>query len=877
MPVLNVPGAYPTIAAALAVAVPGDLVQIAAGYGAETVTVNVDNVTFNAPIGVSGIVLHAGAAVATIVLGSSAAAGFTIYGNGLANTIHSGAGNDALNGGDGGDTFVLANSSEGVDIFNGGAGADSLQFQTDVRLSRLTLNAAASVETISRATTFDDPRGTTGADIWDISGVTGYLTLSTGSTAPIPIYLDAGGDIFTGSTVADEVHGEDGDDTLNGGGGADTIWGEAGNDTLNGGDGDDHFAFSGSANGVDTFIGGAGTDSLFLTADAAFVQLTLNAAASVERIRRTTAFDDLNGTTGVDVWNISGVTSYLTDSTCSNAPIAISLKAGADIFTGSSIGDLVYGDDGDDTLNGGGGNDTIWGGAGADTLNGDAGDDDFAFSGSANGVDTFNGGAGTDSLYLTSDVPFSQLTLAAAASVERIKRDTAFNDLTGTTGVDTWDISGVTSYLTISTSSTAPIAITLDAGNDVFTGSSVADLVYGEVGDDTLNGGGGNDTIYGGAGADTLNGGDGDDDFAFASASNGIDVFNGGAGLDSLFLTGDSTFQQITLDGATSVERVKRDTTSQDLFGTTGADTWNFSGVTSYLTQSTGSNAGIGIYFSDGADSFIGSATGDLVYGENGADTLRGGGGADALYGGPDNDLLYGDDGADTIYAGSGDDFIDGGTGTSSILGGEGGADTIYGGAGADYMIGGEGNDVLVGLGGQDSLYGGQGDDYIVAGNGPGSVVDGGAGANTLWGAGGADYMIGGEGNDLLVGGAGSDYQFGNGGADTHYGGQGTDFIFTNSGNDFVWTDDVGAPQSTDYVYAGGGTGTDTVADFTPGGGANHDVLVVSLGSGVTTFAQAQAKMSQVGVYTVLKLGADQVYIYNVQPFQLTADNFLFL
>ena len=156
-------------------------------------------------------------------------------------------------------------------------------------------------------------------------------------------------------------------------------------------------------------------------------------------------------------------------------------------------------------------------------------------------------------------------------------------------------------------------------------------------------------------------------------------------------------------------------------------------------------------------------------------------------------------------------------------------------------------------------------------------MVDGGAGANTLWGAGGADYMVGGEGADLLVGGAGSDYQFGNAGADTHYGGQGTDFLYTNAGNDFVWTDDVGAPQSTDYVYAGGGTGVDTIADFTPGGGASHDVLVVSPASGVTSFAQAQANMTQVGVYTVLTLGADQVYIYNVQPFQLTAGNFLFL
>ena len=42
--------------------------------------------------------------------------------------------------------------------------------------------------------------------------------------------------------------------------------------------------------------------------------------------------------------------------------------------------------------------------------------------------------------------------------------------------------------------------------------------------------------------------------------------------------------------------------------------------------------------------------------------------------------------------------------------------------------------------------------------------------------------------------------------------------------------------------------------------------------------AQAQAAMTQVGLYTVLTLfGGDQVYLYNVTPGQMTATNFLFL
>ncbi|HEU0061728.1 MAG TPA: hypothetical protein VFR19_17735, partial [Hyphomicrobiaceae bacterium] len=82
------------------------------------------------------------------------------------------------------------------------------------------------------------------------------------------------------------------------------------------------------------------------------------------------------------------------------------------------------------------------------------------------------------------------------------------------------------------------------------------------------------------------------------------------------------------------------------------------------------------------------------------------------------------------------------------------------------------------------------------------------------------------------------------------------------------------------FVYVSGltgfGTGTDTVADFTPGAGG--DVAVILSTPGLTSFADAQARMTDIGVYTVLSLSAsDQLFLYNVDPFQLTPDNFLFL
>jgi len=55
-------------------------------------------------------------------------------------------------------------------------------------------------------------------------------------------------------------------------------------------------------------------------------------------------------------------------------------------------------------------------------------------------------------------------------------------------------------------------------------------------------------------------------------------------------------------------------------------------------------------------------------------------------------------------------------------------------------------------------------------------------------------------------------------------------------------------------------------------------VVVILSTPGLTSFAQAQAAMTDVGVYTVVTLSAnDQLYLYNVDPGQLTADNFLFL
>ena len=173
-----------------------------------------------------------------------------------------------------------------------------------------------------------------------------------------------------------------------------------------------------------------------------------------------------------------------------------------------------------------------------------------------------------------------------------------------------------------------------------------------------------------------------------------------------------------------------------------------------------------------GADTLVGGAESDVIYGFGGADTLRGGAGDDVIAGNDGNDLLQGGDGDDYLLGGPGNDTIDGGAGgdwaayedatagvkvdlnlTGPQNTGGGGTDRltsiehVYGSAFNDTLIGNAGDNMMVGGDGSDSLTGGKGDD-------------------TLWGSAGNDTLDGGDGDDWLVGGAGDDVIKGGAGVD---------------------------------------------------------------------------------------------------------------
>src|SRR5690606_27599227 len=96
------------------------------------------------------------------------------------------------------------------------------------------------------------------------------------------------------------------------------------------------------------------------------------------------------------------------------------------------------------------------------------------------------------------------------------------------------------------TSSTAMYGF---GGNDNLTGGTANDWIFGGEGDDTITGGVGADHLYGGADNDTFNVG------AVAHLDTG-EIIDGGAGDDTIAITGSNGIYDFTVATITNVENL---------------------------------------------------------------------------------------------------------------------------------------------------------------------------------------------------------------------------------------------------------------------------------------------------------------------------------
>ncbi|WP_449220132.1 calcium-binding protein [Tistrella mobilis] len=684
------------------------------------------------------------------------------------------------------------------------------------------------------------------------------MAILNGTSGNDTISGTAGDDVIDGLSGNDELLGKEGNDTIYGNAGNDILHGGAGDDKLYGGDGNDEFwgglgsdEFFLSGNiGMDVFYGGDGpeSDSIFLEGITYVTSLTLNSASSVEYLDFRAY--DLSGTAGSDFIDLSGILQIYSAT-------PIQLGASNDQYIGHVGAETVYGGDGDDILTGNGGDDRFYGGKGNDIMHGGDGADTFIISGVA-GRDSFDGGDGpeSDTVLLDGDTYLDRLILNEEANVEHLNFFVYL--LYGTNSDDIFDISGIQQMSWGST-------ISLQDGNDRYTGYDGDEVVDGGDGDDVLIGGDGNDRFYGGAGNDIISGGGGADIFVITGVT-GRDILEGGDGpeIDTVALGGNTYVERLILDVTAGIEQL--DFNAYSLSGTAFDDELDFSGVQEFRFET-------GILLEAGNDHYIGYAGNDTVYGEDGDDVLVGGSGDDELHGGNGNDSLSGGAGEDTfvIEGISGWDSFDGGAGpeidtlelaadtfvsrltldlsagverlnfNAYALAGTYGDDVLeIGGLLEMYFAGfidlADGNDTYSGFGGTDTVRGGAGDD-ILRGRGGADILDGGtdidvanyddspagiqvnlATGNAAGGDAQGDTLIsieavnGSNFSDSLTGGAGADRLRGFNGDDILRGGSGADLLDGGAGNDLVSFYGASVGVQVDLA-AGTGLGGDAQGD----------------------------------------------------------------
>lgn len=483
----------------------------------------------------------------------------TLTGDGNANTLTGGAGDDTLNPGD--------NLFGAVDQLEGGAGTDTASF------AGYTVGVSAGLNGASGGAAFVNNQ--TIATFSSIENLTG----------------GSGDDALIGDAGANVLEGGLGDDLLSGGAGNDTVAFSGstavtvdlsittaqatgfGNDTIveienvrtgSGadritGDANDNIFYDGGGN--DTYNGAAGSDTVDYSASSSTVTVNLN-TTTAQTIGTFGGSDTL-----ANIENVVGATSATNTLTGGNTT-ANRLVGGAvaDFIIGGGLGDtliggagndVLFGDyvntfnttaataDGNDVLEGGAGNDLLVGGKGADTLRGGDGDDTLV-GGIANvngtalsavyvddgGDDIFDGGDGTDLAYAY---------------------------YTGRTGGVSFDLGNIdgNSAITLngasigSFTSVERVVFRGGLGNDVVRGGGTLDTLVGNEGDDVLDGWYGNDTLSGGLGNDTLIGGEGLDTATYVNSTAAVNVDlriqgvaqdTGGEGIDTLigieYLTG---------------------------------------------------------------------------------------------------------------------------------------------------------------------------------------------------------------------------------------------------------------------------------------------------------------------------------------------------
>ncbi len=584
-------------------------------------------------------------------------------------------------------------------------------------------------------------------------------------------YLDGGhsADVLKGMAGSDTLAGGTGDDDLDGGIGDDTLLGELGNDLLRGNEGNDTLN---GGDGYDEIEGGAGEDVLL----GGLGEDVLNGNDGNDVVNGGDGKDELNGGSGDDrLAGGLGDDLYRVDS--SNDTIEELSGGGIDnviaqvyyyqladhvenirneylfgaTLLGNDISNKIEGNNLGDRLFGKGGNDLLIGGDGNDFIEGGAGDDDI------------QGGEGIDTASF-------------------------FDSLHGVTiAID--GISGKMIASSIDGSDTLEEIETIVASqfDDMLSGDTYSNTIYGEDGNDSIDGAELNDDLYGGSGNDTFFDWQGHNTIEGDSGSNTFSY--------QQFQSSGLFSPTVTIDLGEKKSYVEADLFAYDSLGLPSPRIISSSNQFSNIQNAIGSII---------ADRIIGDAGANYLNGLDGHDSLTGMGGDDRIDGGNGNDTVSYD------YLTTNEWVI------ASLITGARVFDTENQQVELDELVNIE------------NLVGSQSNDRLT-GNDE---------ANTLSGGNGTDYLYGLGGNDTLIGGAGEDHIDGGDDIDTIDLRSAASFIYANLTEGQTFSDgftdylqnieNIFASRFDDQIigdamdnFFDGGDGNDTIS-----GGSGNDVLV---------------------------------------------------
>lgn len=791
----------------------------------------------------------------------------TITGDTNANALNGGDGSDTYiwNVGDGDDTITDSDGSADVLEFGAGISAEDLVFTENSNDLEITFASISGTITLAghlngagtqqiETVRFDD-----GAEL----DLTAYSSWIYGTNSNDTLYGDDGGvdtdDVFFGFDGDDKVYGYDFDDTVYGGNGADDMRTGSGNDLIFGEDGDDT-VFDGNGHDIvylgygDDWVNGGSGDDLFFGEGG---NDNLDGGYGADILVGGSGVDDVRGEQGDDIhYDLEYVDGPVSDPT---------LDSNGDFFQGDNNGNDTF---------------ILQAMNNRAQANGDT-DDIFkvyfhpdAYNGSFNEIE--EEGEGNDLLVL-GNLDYANVNWSFDAGVYSNKITDFWITYTGTQTDST--ILLEKQHLGYNASGVAIFGIeeiefadntVIDFRNDIVTvegttsaetlnGTAVDDYIVTSHGGDTVNAGAGDDFVRGGDDADIIHG---DDDNDYLAGYLGDDTIYGGNGADIL----------IGEDGA---DALYGDAGDDELYGLNGDDV---------------------IYGGDGDDCLEGNGHSDVLYGGDGDDVIVGHAGADILHGGAGDDLMSGDFYAswaadDTYVYTSGLDQVNdlGGTDTLTLSNSivvdeltfvdEAGYDvTIIINSGVNevfvtnldrtnkdyspdildfddgfstdqlkdyssWLWGTTGNDSVVGNSNDNVLIGNDGVDTLDAGDGH-DDLHGGSGDDVLYGDADDDYLHGGADDDDIYGGAGTDILYGGADADTFFFENGliseVDVIkdFSTGDSDAIDISDVltgydyGTDDITEWVQITD-NGTDSTLSVDVDGGADNFVAIATI-EGVT-------------------------------------------